>query len=102
MAIKPQPARSIHNLAPPARAGHTTKRFGPWCGIARVVFWAPMLLVIPLFPALDSQLDVVAYWRDHGSLTLAVIAPLGTFMVWTLCASLAWLRATTPAKDTSA
>jgi len=47
---------------------------GAWCGIAVAVAWAPMAAVIPLFPDLDSRTEVVAFWDDHGALTLRIMA----------------------------
>lgn len=39
-----------------------------------VVLWAPMILVIPLFPDLDDRTEVIVFWRDHGSVTLQIMA----------------------------
>jgi hypothetical protein len=47
---------------------------GAWCGVLLAALWAPMLVVIPLFPDLDSRDEVVTFWQDHGSLTLGSIA----------------------------
>jgi hypothetical protein len=49
-------------------------KLGAWCGIVLIALWVPMLIVIPLFPDLDSQVEVAAFWREHGNLTLAIMA----------------------------
>lgn len=48
--------------------------WGAWCGIGLALLWAPMAAVIPSFPDLDSRHAVVAFWQDHGTLTMRVIA----------------------------
>lgn len=47
---------------------------GAWSGLGMVLLWAPMILVIPLFPDLNDRTEVVVFWRDHGSMTLQIMA----------------------------
>lgn len=48
--------------------------WGAWCGMGLALLWAPMVAVIPLFPDLDRRDAIVAFWQDHGTLTMRVVA----------------------------
>ena len=49
---------------------------GAWAGLLVTALWAPMLLIIPDFPDLDSSVEVAQYWREHGELTTWVISSI--------------------------